>query len=249
MIPDLRFIIGAVTAALLLGLTLFGFAATVHIAQQSKVGPLEASRLLAYTSDDWHRIDSLTVARQMNALATRAEPSTAQRPEPPLELAAPQPQIVAANAPPAVEAQPATGAQPAIETQPAIEAPPGRNAPTIVEAPPAIESQPVRAAQHANEADDVDERAVVDPPLPAKLDTPAATTTPTVLHVGSIPVTSQDPEVEKLATTKRQRKAKRRSHRTLAATLLPVASTGYPLNATSVASRQPGKTLWPGDID
>ena len=49
MLPDLRFVIGAVMATALLGVTLFGLAAAMHISHQSKVGPLEASRLLAYT--------------------------------------------------------------------------------------------------------------------------------------------------------------------------------------------------------
>ncbi|MCC6887496.1 MAG: hypothetical protein IT536_03085 [Hyphomicrobiales bacterium] len=51
MIPDLRFVIGAVTATVLLGVTVFGLLVAVHISHQSKVGPLEASRLLAYTAD------------------------------------------------------------------------------------------------------------------------------------------------------------------------------------------------------
>lgn len=256
MIPDLRFIIGAVTAAVLLGVTMFGFVATVHIAQQSKVGPLEASRLLAYTSDDWHRIDALTIARPMEPPLTRTDSASAQLPEPPREPAALQPQIVAANAQPAIETAPAIEAPSVIDTPAAIETPPK------IEVPPAIDTQPARLIQPADEADRVDERAVVDPPLPARNDPPAvdpplparnvtpaaAPPPPDVLHVGSIPVASDDPESEELATTKRARKVKRRIQRT-AVTITPPASTGYPLNATSVASRQPTKVLWPGDID
>src|SRR5688572_29864438 len=56
MIPDLRFVIGAVMATVLLGVTLFGLAAAMHISHQSKLSPLEASRLLAYTPDSRHRV-------------------------------------------------------------------------------------------------------------------------------------------------------------------------------------------------
>ena len=63
MLPDLRFVIGAVMATALLGVTLFGLAAAMHISHQSKVGPLEASRLLAYAPESRHRIFDIPARR------------------------------------------------------------------------------------------------------------------------------------------------------------------------------------------
>ena len=63
MIPDLRFVIGAVMATALLGVTLFGLAAAMHISHQSKLSPLEASRLLAYTPESRHRVFDIPAPR------------------------------------------------------------------------------------------------------------------------------------------------------------------------------------------
>ncbi len=64
MLPDLRFVLGALIATAVLGVTLFGLAATMHISYQSKIGPLEASRMLAYTSEGGrHRIFEISAPR------------------------------------------------------------------------------------------------------------------------------------------------------------------------------------------
>jgi DamX protein len=94
MIPDLRFVIGAVLATALLGVTAFGLGAAVHIAHQSKVGPLEASRMLAYTPND-----SSEMARQAGG---------------PFADIANIPKIPAI--PPVVQAQPATAAPEPVRT-------------------------------------------------------------------------------------------------------------------------------------
>jgi hypothetical protein len=52
MIPDLRFIIGAVVSIALLTVTAFGLGAATYLRHQTKVGPLEASRLLAFGPSD-----------------------------------------------------------------------------------------------------------------------------------------------------------------------------------------------------
>jgi hypothetical protein len=48
MLPDLRFAVGAVLAAALLVVTALGVAATLRLAQQAKLGPIEPSHGLAY---------------------------------------------------------------------------------------------------------------------------------------------------------------------------------------------------------
>src|SRR5436190_21668109 len=60
MLPNLRVVVAAVFASLLLILTAFGLAATVRIAQHAKVGPIEPARMLAYAeTDDWELIGNL----------------------------------------------------------------------------------------------------------------------------------------------------------------------------------------------
>jgi hypothetical protein len=234
MIPDLRFIIGAVTAAALMGVTLFGFVATVHIAQQSKVGPLEASRLLAYTSDDWNRIEALQAARRFGAASPRAEPSDSALLEPP---AAPSPEPAA----------------PPLQTAALTH---------TADTRPDDIALTVRVAAPSDNTDSVDERAVVDPPLPADTDAPAATPEvplrdiphrdiqqQDVLHVGSIPAAPDTSEAREETPTKTSRARKVRRHaRHSPATIAPLASTGYPVRTMPNASR-PTKSLWPGDID
>jgi hypothetical protein len=59
MLPAFRFILGAALATLLLVLTVFGLAATVRLAQETKVSPLETARALAYaTPAGWGELHS-----------------------------------------------------------------------------------------------------------------------------------------------------------------------------------------------
>jgi hypothetical protein len=150
MLPDLRFVIGAVMATALLGVTLFGLAAAMHISHQSKVGPLEASRLLAYAPENRHRTFDMPARRFDNPFANipaAANPVPLQQP---------------ADANPVPLQQPAQPLEPqAAPTQTAAAAQPA--------AQPENPPQPA-----ASDADTVDERAVVDPPLPPDGDVPAA---------------------------------------------------------------------------
>ena len=274
MLPDLRFVIGAVIATALSGVTLFGLAATIHISHQSRVGPLEASRMLAYTPEARHRIFDIPAPRVESPFANiPADPNPVplrqQSPEPAAEAPAPPVQS-AANVPPSI-------AQPAL-------------------AEPDI-AQP---ASLPSPADTVDERAVVDPPLPLDNEVPAPavesapaapspepaaantpieimpatpapvveapaepTVTPDVQQVASIPpatdATPHPPrDVPTIAETreapgpkaKRARraaaKAKRHIRRTAAAPFASQPSTLFPLGSTSTANR-PAKGFWPID--
>ncbi len=184
MLPDLRFVLGALIATALLGVTLFGLAATMHISYQSKIAPLEASRLLAYTPEGRHRIFDIPAPRADSPFATipadpnpvplrqqSLEPATEPTAEPAAEPAA-APVQTAASVPPAPE-------QPAI-VQPASV--PSATEPVVV--------QPANLPPPADDADTVDERAVVDPPLPLDNDAPAQT----VETAPAAPLPEPDPE-------------------------------------------------------
>ncbi len=158
MLPDLRFVIGAVIATALSGVTLFGLAATMHISHQSRVGPLEASRMLAYTPEARHRIFDIPAPRADSPFANIPDdpnpvPLRQQSPEPAAEPPAP-PVQTAAIVPPA-------GVPPLAE-------------PDIAE-PSIAEPELAQPASLPSPADTVDERAVVDPPLPLDNDAPAQT--------------------------------------------------------------------------
>jgi hypothetical protein len=73
MLPDLRFVVGAVLATALLVVTAFGVTTTLRLAHQAKVGPLEASRSLAYADQtDWNQFQDPTAARRFEDM-TRQE--------------------------------------------------------------------------------------------------------------------------------------------------------------------------------
>jgi len=58
MLPDLRFAVGAVLAAALLVVTALGVAATLRLAQQAKLGPIEPSHGLAYADQStWNKVN------------------------------------------------------------------------------------------------------------------------------------------------------------------------------------------------
>lgn len=121
MIPDLRFVVGAVIATALLGVTLFGLAAAMHISHQSKISPLEASRLLAYTPESRHRIFDVPAPRLDSPFANIPAGPNPVPLQQPAEPAAP-PQQTAAAAQSAPDAQASPAAQPASPPQPANDA-------------------------------------------------------------------------------------------------------------------------------
>jgi hypothetical protein len=58
MLPDLRFAVGAMLAAALLVVTALGVAATLRLAQQAKLGPIETSHGLAYADQSaWNQFN------------------------------------------------------------------------------------------------------------------------------------------------------------------------------------------------
>ena len=271
MLPDLRFLIGAVLATALLGVTLFGLAAAMHISHQSKLSPLDASRMLAYTPDSQHRIFDIPARRGDSPFANiPADPN----PVPLQQPAAPEvpPVQTAAAAQPAPMEQPMPAAEPVPVAEPVAE--------------PAPAPQPANLPPSADDPDTVDERAIVDPPLSPDNEPPvvksapdvpspepaaAAATpietapaapapvaeqppvTPEVQQVGSIPPTTAETpgeavEGETEAQEPPKAKRKRVVRRAKAKRPPPrmptlVDAFGYPINTTSTANR-PARGFW-----
>jgi hypothetical protein len=169
MLPDLRFLVGAVLATALLGVTVFGLAAAMHLSRQSKVAPLETSRLLAYTPDGGYRIVDVPARRFDNPFANIP--------------ADPNPVPMQRSLRPAAEPEPASAPEAAAEPEKMID--PEETAERERTVEPELTAEPADAASiqtaaaahpaspSANDPDTVDERAVIDPPLPQDGDAPA----------------------------------------------------------------------------
>jgi hypothetical protein len=68
MLPAFRFMLGAALATLLLSLTVFGLAATLRLAQETKLSRPEPARALAYASPTgWKEFNEPDAARQIEA--------------------------------------------------------------------------------------------------------------------------------------------------------------------------------------
>jgi hypothetical protein len=66
MLPDLRFAIGAVLAAALLVVTALGVAATLRLAQQAKLGPIETSHGLAFADQSaWNQFNGPAASKRL----------------------------------------------------------------------------------------------------------------------------------------------------------------------------------------
>jgi hypothetical protein len=239
MIPDLRFVVGAVIATALLGVMLFGLAAAMHISHQSKISPLEASRLLAYTPESRHRIFDVPAPRLDSPFANiPADPN-------PVPLQQPA-------EPAAVPLQTAATAQPTPDAQP-----PASDADTVderavVEPPlPPDGDPPAASAESAPAAPPPEAAAAAAPPIETTPAPPApvaeqTVATPDVEPVGSIPPTTaaavaetQEPAKAKRKRTARKAKPRRPAPRTAA----QVDPFGYPVGTTSTANR-PAQGFW-----
>ena len=268
MIPDLRFVVGAVIATAMLGVTLFGLAAAMHISHQSKISPLEASRLLAYTPEGRHRISAMPAPRFDSPFANiPADPN----PVPLQQPAAPQPQT-AATAQPTVDVQPTADVRPTPDVQPAANPAPANDADTVderavVEPPLPLDNDPPAAAAGAPVETTPAAAAPVPaapPPEPAAAAAPPVETTPAaaapvaeqpaaapdVQQVGSIPATTDaaaaetpDPPKAKRKRVVRKARAKRPARRAP----VQLDAFGYPINPSTSTANRPASIFWPRD--
>ena len=269
MLPDLRFLIGAVMATALLGVTLFGLAAAMHISHQSKVGPLEASRLLAYTPEGRHQIFNSPPPRADSPFANiPAEPppvplqQAAEPTAPSVEITA---SAEAASLPQPASLPPRADDADVVDERAVVDPP----LPLDNDAPePAAESAPAAPPPEfaAAAVTPVETTPAAPPPVIETPDEPAAT--PDLQKVANIPPPTDVAETHpdgrtgsdvstvtgtpKPAKAKRKRAARKaaakakRQVRRAPTTAASSASTGYRANTTSAANRPPWG-FWPLD--
>jgi hypothetical protein len=269
MLPDLRFVIGAVMATALLGVTLFGLAAAMHISHQSKVGPLEASRMLAYTPESGHRIFDAPARRfddpfanipaAVNPVPLQQQPGSAEpQAAPTLAAAAAQPAAQPESPP-----QPAASDADSVDERAVVDPPLPPDGDVPAEA---TEAAPVAAPPESSAASapPVETQPAAPSPIAETVIEPAAD----VPQVGSIPAKtdatethSETPASEAPSVTEAeepaQAKPKRAARKAARAKKAPArraaaqprpgdpfASTGYRLDTTSPANR-PARGFWP----
>jgi hypothetical protein len=184
MLPDFRFILGAILALTMLAVGGLGLVTSVRLVREAHMAPLE-SRSLAYAGHaEWNQFYDPESARRFEGLSGKTEaPVSEARREPPAEtsaLAPPEP------APPAIAAE--ATATPAI-APPAVP-PAAPEEPTA--AIPAHAPEPVIAAEIApvEPDDNAPEKAPektpeADPPTP-----PAEASAPDGERLASLPVPS-----------------------------------------------------------
>ena len=74
MLPDLRFVIGAGLATAFLAVNFLGLFATVRLAHQTKVEPIEAWRPMAFADRaDWNQFADPEGVRRLDELARKAD--------------------------------------------------------------------------------------------------------------------------------------------------------------------------------
>jgi len=78
MLPYVRFVLGAVLALAVLGAASLGLFASLRLAQQAKVGPLESSRNTPFDDRaDWNQFNDPEAARRFEELTRKAALSDA----------------------------------------------------------------------------------------------------------------------------------------------------------------------------
>ncbi len=150
--PDFRFVIGAALATALLAVTAFGFAVSLRLTQQARVGPLEASRSMAYAAPaDWNQFHDPAGTRRFDQLdiegtlaIDRALSRGEQRAQEEQTASIPAP----ANTPRAAESNPPVAAAPVAEAErnPSAAAPAEAATEHVTSQPAAEDSQVEEAA-------------------------------------------------------------------------------------------------------
>ena len=163
MLPDFRFLVGAVLATALFGVTAIGLFSAVKIAHQARIGPLEASRSFAFAPE--HGRPPFRDATPWFGI--------------------PLPEDPFANLP--------RGSAPDVVEAPKIVAPEVAAPEVVTQAPSVEPETPApteTAASTPDEADTVDERAVIEPlptdgnstDIAGQPDTPPAEPSPQSMH-------------------------------------------------------------------
>lgn len=257
MMPDLRFAIGAVLAVALIGVAAFGLMAAMHITHQAKLGPLEASRMLAYTPDGRSDprepfakilggIDTTPPAPAAKAAVQVAAKAKAEPIAPAPhdtdtvdERAVVDPPLPTDDDPPASETTRPAGT-PASETPPAVEPPPAMPVPAKAE-PVESAPSPAKTAGKAKvqveaPAGETSNGPSAKEPSPAPVEHVGSITPPAVPAVTSphAPSPAIEPPAKRprKAAPKARPKAVARARPAAPGVIPPTASTGYPVSTS-----------------
>ena len=190
MLPDFRFVLGAILAIALLAVAGLGLVTSVRLVQEARLDPVEDARSLAFAGHaQWNQFYDPDGARRFEDMAGKA-PATEARLETPAETAE-MPPPVPAPAPAAVPPetpQEQTDSLPAREPNPVIGA---VDAPSIAaDKQTASDPPPTDPAQLPETAADVNAAA---PPAPAaaapapEVPAPPGTGVPSAERVASAP--------------------------------------------------------------
>jgi hypothetical protein len=179
MLPDFRFVLGAILALTMLTVGGLGMVTSVQLVREAHMAPLDQSRSLAFAGHtEWNQFYDPDAARRFEALADKTEAPVAEaRLEPPAETPAPpEPAPVAAVPPAPAAPEEVTAAIPAQRPEAVV-------APDVV--PPG--------------ADDKAPEKTPEPALPLAVAAPPAETSPPAgERMASLPVPSpgSDPHDE-----------------------------------------------------
>jgi hypothetical protein len=177
MLPDFRFVLGAILALAMLAVGGLGLVTSVQLAREAHMAPLEESRSLAFAGRaEWNQFYDPDGARRFEGLAGKAEaPLATARLEPPAEtstLAPPEP------APPVIV--------PPAMTQAALEE---RTAALPAHPPEAVVAPEIAPGGFDDKAPEQTPEA--DPATPLPIATPPAeTSVPNGERLASLPVPS-----------------------------------------------------------
>jgi hypothetical protein len=144
MLPDFRFVLGAILAITLLAVAGLGLVTSVRLVQEARINPIEDARSLAFAGQaQWNQFYDPEGARRFEDWAGKA-PATEARLETPAETAEMPPPVAAAPVPPEAP-QEQTASLPAHQPDPVIGA---ADAPsTADDKPPAGDPPPTEPAQ------------------------------------------------------------------------------------------------------
>jgi hypothetical protein len=99
MLPDFRFLFGALLATGMLGVAGFGLATAVRLSHEARVGPMEASRSLAFDERaDWNQFSDPELARRFEQLARQSDEAGMRRISDPAATGGTLPPAVASSA-------------------------------------------------------------------------------------------------------------------------------------------------------
>jgi hypothetical protein len=139
MLPDFRFVLGAILAIVLLAVAGLGLVTSVKLAQEARMNPIEDARSLAFAGHaQWNQFYDPDGARHFEGLGGKA-PASEARLEAPVEISEIAPPVAAPVLAPAVIPQEQTASIPAHQPDPDIGA---VDAPSIADDKPPASDPP-----------------------------------------------------------------------------------------------------------